>query len=167
MLTTTSAIHRLRSRSRELLLKITTKEHFLAEARGGAEADPQDDFQRALRRQKTNLLAGLVEVAGLIHAHGQGCHSKHQQRAEPAASGNRNVEEKIFHALPSPANQLAQSSSGAAQPPPDIGREQPLVDDRRRGKCAHANSRRAPSEQLLTFSTLKTASTRISAAVCQ
>ena len=74
MLTTTSAIQRLREQSRKLLLKIATEEHLLAEARRGTEADPQEDFKAALRREKSNLLAGAVDAAGMIHAHGNGGH---------------------------------------------------------------------------------------------
>ncbi len=64
--------------SRKLLLEIATEENFLAEARGGTEADPQEDFKPTVRRKKSNLLAGTFDTAGVVHAHGDGGHGNHQ-----------------------------------------------------------------------------------------
>ena len=52
----------------------------------------------------------------------------HHERAKPGADRDRNVEEKILDTPPAAANQLAHTEAGTAQSPPDICREEPLVD---------------------------------------
>src|ERR1700692_100103 len=96
---------------RELLLQITAEEHLFAEACGGAETNPHHDLQRAARREKTDLLLRILQIAGVTHAHAERYQGDGKKSAQPDAAGDGQIEQEVTHVVPASADQLAQSSS--------------------------------------------------------
>ena len=93
----------------ELPLQISAEDDLFAKAGGGAEAEPNGQFQIRSGSEEPELLSHAVDLARLVEMHELGADAEDGQRADPEGGGVKQVAQEVFQVRPSAADQSAQA----------------------------------------------------------